>query len=262
MKIKTPIEITELAEKSGATKCGLSENHLGRLSILSMLAGAYIALGGTFSVIAGWGLGDVSTDYPAVQRLLSGLTFPLGLILVVILGAELFTGNNAMLIPSYMRGHHGFGPVLKNWALVWLGNFAGALTVVCLLVWLTGIFEPEQYRRAITSIAMAKVSMPWITVFAKGIGANWCVCLAIWMAMSGHNLLEKMAGCIMPVMAFVAIGYEHSIANMFYIPAGIFYGAEVGIWQMFVDNLIPATLGNIVGGSLFVGCLFAWLHRR
>lgn len=131
MKIKTPIEITELAEKSGATKCGLSENHLGRLSILSMLAGAYIALGGTFSVIAGWGLGDVSTDYPAVQRLLSGLTFPLGLILVVILGAELFTGNNAMLIPSYMRGHHGFGPVLKNWALVWLGNFAGALTVVC-----------------------------------------------------------------------------------------------------------------------------------
>ena len=88
------------------------------------------------------------------------------------------------------------------------------------------------------------------------------MCLAIWLAMSGHNLLEKMAGCIMPVMAFVAIGYEHSIANMFYIPAGIFYGAEVGIWQMFVDNLIPATLGNIVGGSLFVGCLFAWLHRR
>lgn len=249
-----------LAEKSGASKCDLSEKHLGRLAVLSILAGAYIALGGTFSVIAGWGFGDISASCPALQRLLSGITFPLGLILVVVLGAELFTGNNAMLIPSYMSGHHGFAPIIKNWILVWLGNFAGALIVVWLLVWLTGIFSPEQYRNAITGIAKAKVSMPWLTVFAKGIGANWCVCLAIWLAMSAHGLLEKMAGCILPVMAFVAIGYEHSIANMFYIPAGMFYGADVGIWQMFAQNLLPATLGNIAGGSLFVGCLFAWLH--
>ena len=262
MNIKTPAEIMALAEKAGAVKCDISERQPGRLAVLSILAGAYIALGGTFSVIAGWGLGDVSLAYPALQRLLSGLTFPLGLILVVVLGAELFTGNNAMLIPSYMRGHHGFGPVLKNWLFVWLGNFAGALAVVWLLVWLTDIFAAEQYRRAIVSVAEAKVSLPWLTVFFRGIGANWCVCLAIWLGMSGHNLLEKMAGCVVPVAAFVAIGYEHSIANMFYIPAGMFYGAEVGIWQMFSANLLPATLGNIVGGSLFVGCLFAWLHGR
>ena len=102
--------------------------------------------------------------------------------------------------------------------------------------------------------------MPWFTVMLKGIGANWCVCLAVWLALSGHSLIEKMAGCWLPVMAFVALGYEHSIANMFFIPAGIMAGAEVGITQMLLANLIPATIGNIIGGALLVGCIHTWLH--
>lgn len=262
MNIKSPVEITAKLAEAGAVKCANTDTQPGRTLIQSILAGAYVALGGTFSVIAGWGLGDLATEMPSLQRILSGLTFPLGLILVVVLGAELFTGNNAVLIPSLLRRHHGIGSLAKNWTLVWLGNFAGALLITWLLVWSTGVFDPAQYSGAIQRVATAKVSMPWLTVFAKGIGANWCVCLAIWLAMSGHNLVEKMAGCFLPVMAFVVIGYEHSIANMFFIPAGMFYGAEIGIWQMFAANLIPATLGNIVGGALFVGCIYGWLHLK
>ncbi len=104
--------------------------------------------------------------------------------------------------------------------------------------------------------------MPWLTVFIKGIGANWCVCLAVWLALSGHTLLEKMAGCFLPVMAFVALGYEHCIANMFFIPAGMLEGADVSTATFITANLIPATVGNIVGGAAFVGCLNAWLHLK
>lgn len=260
--VKTPQQIISAAEESGAAKSHISDHQLSRLALLSILAGAYIALGGTLSVVAGYGFGPLSTAYPAIQRLVSGATFPLGLILVVVLGAELFTGNNAMLIPSYMARRHGFGSVVRNWSLVWLGNFVGALLVVWLLVWLPGLFSAGHYREVVIRIAEAKVSMPWLSVLAKGIGANWCVCLALWLAMSGHTLVEKMAGCWLPVMAFVAIGYEHSIANMFFIPTGMLEGADVGVWQMFWNNLLPATIGNIIGGALFVGSAYAWLYRN
>ena len=104
--------------------------------------------------------------------------------------------------------------------------------------------------------------MPWITVFIKGIGANWCVCLAIWLALSAKSSGAKMFGCWLPVMAFVALGYEHSIANMFFIPCGMLEGAEVTPLQMVTANLIPATLGNIIGGALFVGCVHTYLHLK
>ena len=107
-----------------------------------------------------------------------------------------------------------------------------------------------------------KVAMSWLVVFIKGIGANWCVCLAVWLALAGHSLIEKMAACWLPVMAFVALGYEHSIANMFFIPLGMLEGAQVSVGQFVFDNLIPATLGNIAGGAIFVGCVHAMLHLR
>lgn len=262
MQIKTPFEIIRQARNAGEAKVAISNGRPLRLIVLSMLAGAYVALGGTLASLAGYGLGpEVCASMPALQKLVAGATFPLGLILVVVLGAELFTGNNGILMPSLMDGRHGWGATLRNWTLVWLGNFAGVLAMVWLLVWLPGLFNAEPYHSAIISCAQAKVSMNWWVVFAKGIGANWCVCLALWLGMAGHTLLEKMAGCWFPVMAFVVIGYEHSIANMFYIPVGIMEGADVGLWQMFIANLLPATLGNIIGGSLFVGCVYAWLHR-
>lgn len=261
MDVRTPLQTAETALKAGRAKLALHNKPVD-LIILSVLAGCYIALGGTLSLIAGYGFPEASADNPSLQRLLSGATFPLGLILVVVLGAELFTGNNALLIPAFMRRECSAGKVLLNWTVVYLGNFVGAVGFTWLFVHLTGLVTPEPYHSAILNIAIAKTSMPWLTVFLKGIGANWCVCLAVWLALSGKTLIEKMAGCWFPVMAFVTLGYEHSIANMFYIPCAMMAGSDITATTAIITNLIPATLGNIAGGALFVGCVHAWLYLK
>ena len=163
-------------------------------------------------------------------------------------------------MPGFIHKKCSVTDVLLNWTYVYFGNFVGALLFTYVMVYSCGLIDVEPYRGSIQAVATAKVSMSWITVFVKGIGANWCVCLAVWLALAGHNLLEKMAGCWLPVMAFVALGYEHSIANMFFIPAGMLAGADVSVSQFVMSNLIPATLGNIAGGAVFVGCVHTYLH--
>jgi len=259
--MNSPVEIINSAIAAGCRKAALTSSDRPRLMLLSVLAGAYIALGGILSVILGYGFPGLTADNPALQRLLSGAAFPIGLILVVILGAELFTGNNAILIPGIAAGKFGIGATLRNWAMVYAGNFVGAILFTYFFVDYCGLTATEPWSSAIRSIAEAKTSMPWGVVFIKGIGANWCVCLAVWLAMSGRSMTAKALGCWLPVMAFVALGYEHSIANMFFIPAGMLQGAEVGIGHAIASNLIPATLGNIVGGAVFVGGAYTYLNR-
>ncbi len=261
MAINSPKDVINAAVEAGAKKAELSSGNYKKLTVLSILAGIYISMGGVLSLIIGFGFPEITSQNPSLQRLLSGAMFPIGLILVVVLGAELFTGNNALLIPSYMAKRHSFNAVLKNWIMVYFGNFIGAIMFTYLFVYLSGLTASEPYHGAIVKVAEAKVlSMSWLTVFLKGIGANWFVCLAVWLALSGKSLLAKMAGCWLPVMAFVALGYEHSIANMFFIPAGMLEGAEVTIAQAVLNNFIPATLGNIIGGAVFVGGVHAYLH--
>ncbi len=256
MPVKTPSEVIETAVANGNAK---TSTKTPRLITLSILAGAYIALGGALSLIAGYGFPESPA---ALQKIISGCVFPIGLILIVILGGELFTGNNAMLIPAYMKRNYGFGSVIGNWTIVYFGNFIGALGFAWLLIYQCGLCDAEPYRSAIIRVAETKVSLPWLTVFLRGIGANWCVCLAVWLAMSGRRLAEKMLACWVPVMAFVVLGYEHCIANMFFIPLGMMEGAAVTTGAFIVANLIPATLGNIVGGALFVGLPHAALHLK
>lgn len=259
MKLLSPQDITIAAMEAGCRKASLP---LSKIILQSVQAGAFIALGGILSVIVGYGFPGVTDGNPSMQRLMSGCMFPIGLILVVVLGAELFTGNNALLMPGFMTGKMGWRSVAKNWATVYFGNLAGALMFAYLLVYSCGLTAGEPYHSAISGIAEAKVAMPWLTIFFKGIGANWCVCLAVWLALSGHTLTEKAIGCFLPVMAFVVLGYEHCIANMFFIPMGMMEGANVTIGQFIVNNLIPATLGNIVGGAVFVGCVNALAHIK
>lgn len=261
MALNSPKEVIKSAIEIGANKASLSSGNYGKLTVLAMLAGIYISMGGVLSLIIGFGFPEITAGNPSLQRILSGAMFPIGLILVVILGAELFTGNNALLIPSYFAKRHSFFAVVKNWTLVYIGNFLGAIMFTYLFVYLCGLTANEPYHSAIIKVAEAKVSMPWITVFLKGIGANWFVCLAVWLALSGKSLLAKMMGCWLPVMVFVALGYEHSIANMFFIPAGMFEGANVEIMQAITTSFIPATLGNIVGGAVFVGCAYYYVNR-
>lgn len=259
MKIRTPQEITAATVDVGRAKVSMPWT---KQMVQSIQAGAFIAFGGVLSLVVGFGFPEVTAANPSMQRLLSGCMFPIGLILVVVLGAELFTGNNAMLVPAFMQRHYGAWAVVKNWIMVYLGNFIGALAFAYVMVYSAGLTAADPYHSAIVGMAQAKVSMPWITVFVKGIGANWCVCLALWLALSGHTLIEKMAGCFLPVMAFVVLGYEHSIANMFFIPTGMLEGADVTVQQFVAANLVPATLGNIAGGALFVGCVNAYVHLR
>lgn len=259
MELRTPPETALAASNAGAAKVALHDN-FARLALLSILAGCYIALGGTLSLITGYGFPGATAENPALQKLISGATFPLGLILVVVLGAELFTGNNALLIPTFMQKRCTAWDVAKNWTIVYIGNFIGAVGFTWIFTYGAGLVDSDPWHSAILGIAKAKTSMSWIVVFIKGIGANWCVCLAVWLALSSKTLIGKMAGCWFPVMAFVALGYEHSIANMFYLPCAFMAGSEVGILHAVTSNLIPATLGNIVGGAIFVGCVHGWLH--
>ncbi len=261
MRILPPADITAAASTAGAAKAGLASTDVGRLLISAVLAGAYISLGGILSVIIGQGFPGLASSNPALQKIRAGAAVPIGLILVVVLGAELFTGNNALLIPSLSKRIHGPGALLRNWVLVYGGNLVGALLFTWLLVYNCGLTAADPWHAAVIRTAEAKVSMPWMTVFLKGIGANWCVCLAVWLALSGKTLIEKAFGCWLPVMAFVALGYEHCIANMFFIPLGMMEGADITVTHAITANFIPSTLGNIVGGALLVGCVYSYLHR-
>lgn len=257
MPINNPKEVLALVEKSAADKVSLP---VRKLLVLAFLAGVYIAMGGLFSLVIGYGFPSMS-GAPGLQRLLSGLVFPLGLMLVVFAGAELFTGNNAVLVPGALERRYGWHNVLQNWILVYFGNFAGSLFFAYFLVKLPGMLSADAWESAATGIAEAKVSMPWLTVFLRGIGANWLVCLAVWLGMSANDAAGRMMGLFFPVMCFVAIGYEHSIANMFFIPLGMMHGASVTIADFLFANLLPATLGNIVGGAVFVGAIYWYINK-
>jgi len=259
MPVRTPSETVEAAESAGIAK---NNRSLGRLLVGSVLAGSYIALGGTLSLIIGFGFPEITASNPGMQRLLSGLVFPIGLMLVVILGADLFTGNNALLIPPYIKRQVSAFGIMRNWALVWIGNFAGALAFAYFLVYIPGLTSAPCYADALVGMASAKTEASFGVIFLKGIGANWCVCMAVWLALSGRHLGEKLLACEIPVMAFVALGYEHCVANMFFLPLAMMQGADIDIITLFTLNLIPATFGNIVGGALFVGAAQYYLHRR
>ena len=261
MPVRTPSQILEAASAAGQNKAAAtSRRGFSRLMTGSILAGAYIALGGALSIAVGYGFPEAASANPGLQRFMSGLVFPVGLMLVVILGADLFTGNNALLVPPLMEKKLGAGRVLANWTLVWAGNFIGCLAVAYFLISLPGTLSSGPYPDAIAAIAKAKTSASPTAVFFKGIGANWCVCLAVWLALAGRRLGEKIIACEIPVLAFVALGFEHCVANMFFLPLAAMEGADITAGMIFA-NILPATLGNIVGGALFVGLSQYYLHR-
>jgi len=259
MSIYTPKELPAIAEQTGIDKANY---HWKKTFVLAFLAGAYIAMGATLAVYVSNGFTGISAENPVLPKLLAGLTFPVGLMLVLLAGAELFTGNNAMLIPGCLNGKIKWYIVVKNWLLVFASNFVGAIFFSYLFVYITGLFDHDPWQSAIIHIAVLKTTQPWHIIFLKGIGANWLVCLAVWLALTAKSTSGKIAAIWWPVMVFVVLGYEHSIANMFYIPMGIFEGAPV-TWGAFVfNNLIPSALGNIVGGAVFVGGVYWYAYQK
>ncbi len=259
MGFKSPKETTCSVDNIGCNKIGME---FGPLLTLSFLAGAFIAFGGLLAVIVGGGVPEIKAANPGLQKFIFGAVFPVGLMLVVVAGAELFTGNNASCVPPVLSRKAPWSGLARNWTVSYIGNFLGSIFVVIFLTYMTGLFASDPWLSSITGIAEAKVSQGFWPLFFKGIGCNWLVCLAVWLAIASDDVASKVFGIWFPIMAFVAIGFEHSIANMFFIPAGIMYGASVTWSDFFIVNLIPVTLGNIVGGALFVGGIYWYVYDR
>jgi len=241
------------------------------LSMLSILAGAFIALGAEFYTLVVF---DSSLSV-GLTRTLGGLAFSLGLILVVIAGAELFTGNN-LLMMGFASRTVTYKQLLKNWGISYVGNFIGSLSIV-FLMFLTNLWKMKDYMLGakMVLIAVDKVNLTFLEAFSRGILCNALVCLAVWLCFSARSVISKIAAIIFPITAFVASGFEHSIANMYFIPMGISLRQNDAVisqvMQMspntsldrlnimgFLGNLLPVTIGNIIGGAVMVGLVY-WL---
>lgn len=269
-----PAEMAARAEQIGVKKAHLNEVSMFTLSVL---AGAFISLGAVFSTTVVAGAGDLPYG---ITRLLAGLVFTLGLILVVVGGAELFTGNN-LIVMAWAGGKVSTGLLLKNWVIVYLGNFAGALGTAALM-YVSGqyTFGKGAIGLAALATANAKSGLDFVQAIVLGIFCNALVCLAVWMTFSARTTTDRILAIIPPITAFVAAGFEHSIANMYFIPIGLLIkaGAPASFWEaigkaptdyasltwgnFFVNNLIPVTLGNIIGGAVLVGAVYWFVYLR
>jgi|UniRef100_UPI004057BE4E formate/nitrite transporter len=248
----TPDDIARKVESMGIRK---AHSDTLTLLVLAMLAGSFIALGSIFYTVV---ITDSQMGF-GVTRLMGGLSFSLGLILVVVGGAELFTGNN-LLTMAWASGQISTGSVLRNWTLSYLGNMAGALATVVLLFW-AGIDQLGGGAVGATAvkIAAAKAGLSFGEALLRGMFCNALVCLAVWLAMGGRSVVDKIMAIFMPVAAFVTLGFEHSIANWFFLPYGYLLdsGDAVSVFGS-LSNLVMVTIGNIIGGAVQVGAIY-WL---
>ncbi len=275
-----PAEMATRAEYVGVRK---AETPTLAMFTLAILAGAFIAMGSIFATTVAAGSVAIrgvdgtlafSTGLPyGLTRLLTGTVFCLGLILVVVGGAELFTGNNLIVI-AWASGKVTMRAMLRNWVIVYIGNFIGSFGTAML------IFISQQYLNGsgavgltALNIAKSKVELGFLPAIALGVLCNILVCLAVWMTFSARSVVDKIAAIIFPIAGFVAAGFEHSIANMYFIPMGLFikdyaggeFWSKIGLtpadyasltWSGFLDNLIPVTIGNIIGGAVLVAAVY------
>lgn len=264
----SPAEMEKKVEAASAAKAKLS---FLSLFMLSILAGSFIALGAEFCTLV---IFDSSLSI-GLTKLLGGIAFSLGLILVVVAGAELFTGNN-LVIMGFASGVVTYKQLLKNWSVSYLGNFLGSLVVV-FLMFFTNLWKMKDYMLGAKAVLIAadKVNLTFLEAFSRGILCNALVCLAIWLCFSARTVVGKIAAIIFPITAFVASGFEHSIANMYFIPIGILLKQNESVANAilkiapdaalerlnvlgFLGNLLPVTIGNIIGGAVMVGLVY-WL---
>jgi formate/nitrite transporter len=260
----SPAEVARKVTEIGVRKARLALRPTG---VLGLLGGSFIALGALYYTLL---TSDPTLGYASAQ-LLGGIVFSLGLILVIVAGAELFTGNN-LLVMAWADRLIGTGELLRNWAIVYLANLIGAAGLA-FLAWLAQLGDANGGRVAAHAvrIAAAKTSLPFMQAFFEGVLCNVLVCLAIWIAMAGRTVADKILAIVFPISAFVAAGFEHSVANFFFIIFGWLHAGHAAAAGLagesldisgFAANLLPVTLGNIVGGSVLVGLVYHLVYRR
>ena len=274
----TPSELSRAFVEIGVAHAELP---IGRMFVLGILAGVYIGFGAHLSTTVGTG------DYPGLlglKKLLMGGVFSVGLMLVVIAGAELFTGNNMMTVPL-AAGRLSVAGLVKNWVVVFIGNLVGSVGLAWIIGASSGLLDGPIGGTAL-KIAADKTSALQIAAhldhnvafFFRAVGCNWLVCLAVMLAVAGQDIASKVLAIFFPIMAFVAMGFEHSVANMYFIPAGIFAKAfpaavtasglsadqlsQLNWGSMWTQNLLSVTAGNLVGGGIFTGLAYWFVYIR
>lgn len=246
----TPNKIAEKTIEVGEQKASLKWWQMILLGIFAGMFIAFAAVGATFGNVYG-------------GKIAGACIFTAGLAMVVVAGSELFTGNNLMLM-ALLNGRIGALKLLKNWVFVFIGNFLGALFVAALTT-ISGTFN--QVSDTVIATSFAKTDLGFFEAVLRGVMCNILVCIAVWMSFSANTVQGKIAAVFFPVMLFVLCGFEHSVANMFYIPAGMLQGAFTGvdaptIQNFLLNNLLPVTIGNIIGGALIVAGGYYFVYRK
>ena len=262
----SPAETLAKAQTLGQ---GKSKMAFWKCFVSAMLAGAFIGFGATYFMVF---LGDSSMPF-AAQRMVGGICFCLGLVLVLCCGAELFTGN-MLMVTSLASKKITFGGMLRNWAIVWVGNLVGSLVAVALIYWAgVGGMNGGNVGNVMVSVAVGKVTPDWFSLLGKGVMCNIMVCLAVWIGFSARTVADKVLGILLPISFFVAAGFEHCVANMFFLPTGLLmktmgFGAAVAgvdalnLGSIFY-NISAATIGNIIGGTLVaLAYWFVYTNRK
>jgi len=273
MAFNTPAQVAEAVVNMGKTKASLP---IVTMIIMGIFAGAYIGFGAELCTMVL--TGTAAKAGIGIAKLLGGAVFSVGLMLVVIGGAELFTGNNLMIV-GMVSNKITAKEVLINWFFVYVANFIGSMLLVYIM-YKSNLWKTGAMANATTALGIAagKVNLDWSEAFYRGIGCNWLVCLAVWLAVAAKDVGGKILGIFFPIMAFVASGFEHCVANMYFVPYGIFLKGDAALTEIvaglgakadaltwsgfFVNNLIPVTLGNIVGGAIFVGFAYFLVFKK
>lgn len=252
MSLNTPQETALQAVSVGYKK---TQTPLLPLLVLGFLAGAFIATGFLLDIRV---TGTMPADWGGLRTFIGASVFPIGLVLTLIAGGELLTGNMMTLPMALFSRQIGVAALIRNWVLVTISNFVGSVAVAYFFGHFLGLTEGD-FLASTVSIAQHKVQDDFWHAFVSGIGCNWLVCLAVWLGYASKDVAGKILGIWFPVMAFVAIGFQHVVANMFIVPAAIFAGAVT--WTEYLPNFVSVFLGNAVGGALFVGLAYYLAYR-
>jgi formate/nitrite transporter len=252
----SPAEIANATVNAGKAK---GSKPTFNLLVLGFLAGMFIAFGAAAATVI-WGLSTL----PAMGKFLGAAIFPVGIMLVVLAGSELFTGNNLMTLGMF-KGEYSFGHVMKNWIPVYIGNFIGSV-FMAYLIYASNLWATDGVLTAVgtkaVAIAEGKLALGFSAAMVRGILCNIVVVLAVWISVASKDVTGKIFALWFPITLFVLSGYEHSVANMFFIPVGMFLGGDVTWATMFTNNLIPVTIGNIIGGAIIVPGLYHILFGK
>lgn len=246
-------QIAELAVEAGVKKASMRPIHT---LLLGFLGGAFISLGFLLDIRV---IADLPKEWGSFSSLIGGAVFPVGLMLIIIAGGELLTGNMMALPMAVLAKRATLKQLGRNWLLVLVSNFIGAIFVAYIFGHIGGLTETGPFLTKTVAVAEAKIGESFIHTLISAIGCNWLVCLGIWLAFGAEDIGGKILAIWFPIMAFVAIGFQHVVANMFVIPAAIFAGHFT--WVDFLQNFVPVFIGNAIGGGVFVALIYYLVHK-